>query len=250
MYAMPFVRVRPGEIISAELMNVILDKLEELEDTVNSLGQLNRIKIERFLPKEGVPVGQYMTIEGANFMHPPSDNLIQIAGKIVEEYTAPNTSRILTFRVPDSIEITNVHGEPVTITVSNEQFGSTQGTYNLFPPLPPAPAPYIETVTAEDGLTERINTGESAFINGGNFSDELSENEITITVFDASGNQVVYPKEPGDRIEIKSASPERVEFIVPDIEEIEHGDEQDVVVKIIVNARWATKVVTVHRSFS
>ena len=34
---MPTEKVRPGEIISSELMNFILNKLEELENTVNNL---------------------------------------------------------------------------------------------------------------------------------------------------------------------------------------------------------------------
>ena len=62
---MPIEKVRPGEIISSELMNFVLNKLEELEDKVNSLGGLDKVRIDQIKPLAGSPVDGFVRIEGA-----------------------------------------------------------------------------------------------------------------------------------------------------------------------------------------
>ena len=246
---MAFENVRPGEIISAELMNFILGKLRELEDRLDAgSGQPSGVRIDNFDPPDEIAVGQFLRVFGSNFAFPGPENIIEIDGELVTEFGAPNTSTLLTFRVPLTVEVENEEGDPLEITITNEEFGSVEATYTFLPPLPvTGPPPVIDTVTRIDGSTT-LNTGQEAIITGENFAPESQDNIITFTVSDGAGGFVTYPLE-GEELEIEMIDDNTIQVVVPDIVEIPAGQQRPVVLELTVEAQTASRPgVMVRRS--
>ncbi|MBW2737613.1 MAG: hypothetical protein JRE64_01940 [Deltaproteobacteria bacterium] len=242
---MSSVQVRPGEIISSELMNFILEKLEDLENQVSSLGQLNKVRITGFNPSEGAPVGEFIQVEGANFLHPPIENLILVAGKTVEEFSSPSTSSILTFRVPESIAITDEE-EPVIVSISNEEFGGTEATYTLYPAAT-GETPVIDTVVTEAGSTI-LNTDETAIINGENFASNPLNNDITFEIV-VAGEVIRYTVADGD-IDVPNSNEQKIQLKVPVIIEIPINQPRPVTLKVKVGQKTGIKAGVMIRRLS
>lgn len=231
-------RVRPGEIISSELMNFVLQKLEDLDNIVNSLGQLNRVRIDEFDPPEEVPVGEMLTVKGANFAHPPSENLVLVAGREVTEFFAPSTSAMITFRVPESIQITDNDGELVIVSITNQEFGHAESTYRLLPPVS-GPAPIISTVTTQDGSTI-LKTGQPAIIVGDHFAANPQNNVIKFQIVVSGGVSKTYTV-ADDAIDVGSSDEQQIKFTVPIIIEIPLNQQRPVTLKVRVGQKEGIK---------
>lgn len=236
-------KVRPGEIISSDIMNFVLSKLEELESTVNNLGQLNRIRIAQIGPLAGALVGSFIRIEGSNFLHPPGNNIIRIAGVLVTEFGSPSTSGIITCRVPATIDITDEQGEQVVVRVENPEFGVTEATYTLFPESS-QPDIVIESVRTEDGAT-LLRATEPAIITGDNFSPDADANQIQFEWIIAGGENVIYQ---ATEKEVISTTPGEMQIrvTVPDIEEIGAGQSRPVTLTLAFGDRTAHETVLVR----
>ncbi len=236
-------KVRPGEIISSDLMNFILNKLEELENTVNNLGQLNQIRITQIKPVAGAPVGSFIRIEGANFLHPPGNNVIRIAGELVTEFGSPSTSGIITCLVPDTIDITDGEGEEVVVHVENPEFGVTEATYRLFPESS-QPEIVIESVQTEAG-SATLNATAPAIITGENFSTNASANQIQFEWVVTGGNNVIYKV---TEKEVISTTPGnmQIRITVPDINEIDSGQIRPVTLTVAFGDRSIQQSVVVR----
>lgn len=239
---MPIEKVRPGEIISSELMNYILGKLEELEDKVNGLGGLDRVRIDQILPLAGSPVDGFIRIEGANFLHPPGNNIVRIAGKLVVEFSSPSTSGILTCRVPNTIDISDVAGEEIIVHVENAEYGTTEATYTLFPESS-QPAIVINTVLTEIGSTT-LNMGAPAIVTGDNFSTSADLNEIQLEWIGPAGSTTAEATEK----EVISSTPGemQIRFTVPEIAGFPAGQVRPVNLTLTFGERSAQVVVSVR----
>jgi len=239
---MPIEKVRPGEIISSELMNFVLNKLEELEDKVNSLGGLDKVRIDQIKPLAGSPVDGFVRIEGANFLHPPGDNIVRIAGELVVEFASPSTSGILTCRVPDTIDISDEEGEDVVVRVENSEYGITEATYTLFPESS-QPEIVIDTVLTETG-SATLNMGAPAIITGDNFSTNADSNEIQFEWIGPSGSSTAEATEK----EIISVTPGdmQIRFTVPEIVGFPAGQVRPVTMTLALGERSRQVTVSVR----
>lgn len=239
---MPIEKVRPGEIISSDLMNFILEKLEELEDKVNGLGGLDRVRIEQITPLAGSPVDGFIRIEGANFLHPPGDNIVRIAGRLVEEFASPSTSGILTCRVPDTIDISNPEGEEVVVHVENAEYGATEATYTLFPESS-QPSISIDSVLTESG-SSTLNMGEPAIVTGSNFSSNADLNLIQLEWIGPAGSTSAEAAEK----EVISTTPGamQISFIVPRIVGFPSGQVRPVNITLTFGDRSAQATVSLR----
>ncbi|ESQ11835.1 MAG TPA: hypothetical protein DDY14_15945 [Chromatiaceae bacterium] len=225
-------------------MNFILDKLEELENTVNNLGQLNQIKIDRIIPLAGAPVDTLIRIEGANFLHPPGDNIVRIAGELVVEFASPSTSGILTCRVPDTIDVNDDDGEPFVVRVENTKYGATEADYILFPESS-QPEILINTVLTETGSTT-LNMRAPAIITGENFSTNADLNEIRLEWIGPAGSTTAFATEK----EMISTTPGdmQMRFTVPEIPRFPSGQVRPVVVRLRFDERSDEETVSVRGS--
>jgi len=225
-------KVRPGEIISSDLMNFILNKLQELDDAVNGLGQTNQTRITGISPNAGGFVGEFMQIQGANFLHPPGDNVIRIGGQLVTEFQSPNTSALLSCRIPASLNVNDPAGEEVIVRVENAEFGSAEATYRVFPE--PAQAPVSIASVLTETNSDIINTGFTAIITGEGFANSAAENSIRLEA-------VIGGSDVSHTVTAKSVNtPTRIEFTVPDIPEIDPNNTQSMLLILEVGDRSDT----------
>lgn len=217
-----FDEVQPGDVISASLMNFVLDKLQELDGRVSSLedgsgGGAGQPFIERFEPATQVALGQLLVIHGQNFLFPPENNSVTLDGEPVTEFRLGSTSDKLRVVVPTTISVP-AGGRNVVIEVSNRS-GADQRLYRLLPEVPVVgDPPLISAVAPVTGT--RIFVQEDILITGENFAEEPADNIIVFRVSTASGDReyrdpVIGPAQPDPTTEIV--------VTVPDIEEIPAG---------------------------
>jgi len=242
---MPNERVRPGEIISSDLMNFILNKLDELEEAVGDIGQTNQVRIDEITPAAGGLVNGTITIIGANFLHPPGDNVVRIAGQLVTEFDAPSNNGTLTCRVPATIAITNPLGEEVVIRIENSGFGATEASYRLFPESTQPPVSIISVLRASGSAV--LNTTQEAIITGDNFSSDVAQNEVQLlesvsdaqTITRAVSVEEVISTTPGDM---------QVRITIPEITELPLNIPRPMTLRFTVDQQVASHQVSVRRT--
>jgi len=133
-------RVRPGELITAELINQMLAELESLEERVTRLEagvttpSEAAVIITRLIPPEGqaIRVGQELQVIGQNFGFSRGRHEAFIDDFRVLTFKDGSSDTALIFNIP--LQITNVPttGRPATLTVSN-QTSQAQKTISLLP---------------------------------------------------------------------------------------------------------------------
>jgi len=118
-------KVRPGDLISANLMNSFMDKLISLEDRIAVLEaagpDLNAVIITDFSPAGTLRVGDILEINGKNFSVPAVNNAVTVGGVSVPVFRFGSTDSKLIFDIPDvtGLDPTNGTSVPVTVTNSN-----------------------------------------------------------------------------------------------------------------------------------
>jgi hypothetical protein len=224
--AIPYTEVRPGEIISSDLINYILDELEDLDERVAALETggtpAEQVQITGFDPSNQVEAGQILSVLGKNFAFPPSSNAVTIDDTSVTSFRPDSTGSELKFVVPTSL-VVPTGGKNFRITVSNSK-GSDEKLYRILPAVAATgDPPVITNVAAADG-GPFIFVEQDIRITGQNFADDPTENIITFTVTTGPGEEVVYPKS-GETLNIDTGQSSTTEIVVtvPDIEEILSG---------------------------
>jgi hypothetical protein len=201
--------IKPGDIITSDLIKAIILNLNRLEEEVGNLGGLNRVRIDTIDPDRRI--GDLVNITGANFLHPPADNEVFVAGVRVTEFVPPGTSATITFRIPRAVSISDPDGEEVIIRIQSGEFGATEATY-LLRPESTAPAIVITGVTNASDGSNTLETGEEAIVEGENLGTNTGAINIT---FEHGGSDHVVT-------DIVSAEPDgtEVRFTVPAIDTI------------------------------
>lgn len=241
--------VRPGDLITSDLMNQLFRKIDEMEQRLASLeaggatGTL--LTITAFDPPNQIAVGQELSVFGSGFAFPPTDNQVTVEGVAVTQFRPGSTSTRLRFLVPSPGSPVPSSGRNVTIRVSNSN-GSVQRLYRILPPIPVVGnPPEITAVTREDG-SSNLRIGQLAIIEGQNFAATATDNTIRFRV-DTQGGPVVYPQ-PGSTLAITSANPEEIRLVVPEIDEVPATGGLSVTIEIIVGAHIpAVRVVNIRR---
>jgi hypothetical protein len=224
--AIVFTEVRPGDVISSDLMKYVLGKLDEIDGRVSDLetGGLpsDAVAITGFDPPNQVDTGQILTIFGRNFAFPPTDNVVTVDNTRITSFRPGSTGSILSFVVPISISVPS-GGKNVRVRVANSQ-GEDEKLYRLLPGAEaPGDPPVITSVVHAEG-EPFIFVNEPIRITGENFAEDPLENIITFQIMTGSG-PVIYPKE-GETLDIDVGQPDPTEIIVvtvPDIEEVVAG---------------------------
>jgi hypothetical protein len=204
---------RPGDLITADFFNALIEAIEDLQERVAELesgASTGGLTITGFDPPNQQRVGQEMAILGAGFLFPPALNSVTVDGVPVTEFRSGSDTGTLRFLVPALGGTLPPSGRGVPITVANTN-GSAERGYLVLPPLvSPTPPPVITEVEREDGNTT-LRIGLVAIITGSNFSTTPSENRIQFR----SGSNVFPP--PDQNVEITLAEAEEIRFVVPDI---------------------------------
>ncbi|MDQ3744628.1 MAG: hypothetical protein M3444_09625 [Acidobacteriota bacterium] len=210
--------VKPGQVISSDLMNRIINKLNALEKTLQGLpaggggvtGGPPSIALT-FSPSDGQAVGAELTVTG-KFDFPPSLNTVVVGdAPPITDFRAGSNLTTLKFLVPASINVPIGTLKTVTVRVVNSQ-GIGEGQYVLKPQVQATvPAPTINSVSNEDNSNfgATLQTGKKGAINGSNFSTTLANNTVELTI---AGVTAAVPT-----ASIVSVSPagDKLVFVVP-----------------------------------
>jgi hypothetical protein len=218
--------VKPGELISSDLMNYVLGKLIEFDGRISTLEaggtKGSVVTINSFDPPNQVAAGQVLSVFGTNFAFPPSNNAVTLDDVSVTAFRPDSTGSLLKFVVPTSLNIPT-GGKNVKITVTNTQ-GTTNVLYRILPAVPvTGPDPVITNV-ADASNNPFIRIGFPVRITGQNFAADPTQDIITFQITTASGT-VVYPK-PGQTLVIDKTNSNATQIVVtvPDIAEIQQSN--------------------------
>jgi hypothetical protein len=147
--------VRPGELITAELMNQILGQLESLELRVAALESRPPVGsepvpvISDWSPKP-VAVRQRLDVTGLNFPATPSATSVDLDGNFVTHFISANATS-MSFEVPPGIQQLP---RDVPLTIRNGQLSATVKVKVIPETVIPKGTMFVNDVTPSLGLIE------------------------------------------------------------------------------------------------
>ncbi len=161
--AQPFERVKPGDLITANLMNRILNELDSLETRTTALeggggGGSGAPIINAPPPPASVRMGDELRIIGKNFGL-PAQNVVTMDGATVTQFKAGSNDGLLIFDVP-AVQGVPQQGKTVTLTLSNAKgFAST--TILLLPFQPTIPTGSLVVSMSQAPADPALLAGQS-----------------------------------------------------------------------------------------
>jgi hypothetical protein len=158
-------QVRPGELITAELINQILAQLEGLETRIVTLEAAGggvttgpSVVITGLQPSGSVPVQSELRILGRNFGL-PSANVVTIDGVPVGQIKSGSTDTLLIVDVP-LIGGVAEQGKTVTLTVSNPS-GFAQTSLVIVPAVQTTPTGSLFVTLSRSPTEPQLLPGQS-----------------------------------------------------------------------------------------
>jgi hypothetical protein len=154
--------VRPGDLITAELMNRIVTALNTLETRVTALEGAGApggtVTITGVSPTGPIPMGSELRVFGTNFGL-PTFNIVTLDGVPVTQFKAGSSDTLLIFDVP-AIQGVPPQGRTVTLTVSNQKgFASTPVI--IVPAQTSIPSGQLFVVLSQPPPDPQLNPGNS-----------------------------------------------------------------------------------------
>jgi hypothetical protein len=134
-----FSRVRPGDLITASLFNLIYDELESLEQRLAALGvggTTDQLSITGIIPAGPVRVGDEIRILGTGF-GTATLNVVTFDGVLVNQIKPASSSTQLVVDVPALAGVPST-GKNVGLFVSNQK-GTVSATLTVLPFAPVIP---------------------------------------------------------------------------------------------------------------
>lgn len=117
--------VQSGDVITAEMWNLVVDNLKDLDDRLSLVGtgpgtNGPPILINRW-PTGDVEVGSLLTLNGRNFLRPKELNTVTLGTVPINQFSNNSDESTLTFVIPD------IYGNlPRTVPVSvSHQYGTS-----------------------------------------------------------------------------------------------------------------------------
>jgi hypothetical protein len=231
--------VRPGDIISSELINFVLTQLQLLDGRVGKLetggASGSQVVITGFDPPSQIAAGQILSVQGNNFAFPPDQNQVTVDGTPILTFRPDSTSSLLRFIVPTTLTIP-LDGRNVIIRVQNSQ-GEAAALYRLLPVITaPGNPPAISTATPVSGPFIFVN--QALLITGQNFAANPLNNLIRFRITVSTGVQQVYPQGGAVlNINVANSNTRQIEVTVPDIVEVPSGQSRPVTLEVGVGAQ-------------
>ena len=225
-----FETVRPGDVITADLINRIIRKLQELEDKVGTGGSTTPQVITSLDPETEQVVGGQLTING-NFDTPLNNNTVRVGTTTIPAANflpGSGGSRII-FQIPTSIVVAAGSKLPVTISVQTSTKGTGSREYQLAPQpqtgVPnPQPAEIRSTVNTSLGANQ-VETTRAARITGQNLSPNPTVNFVTTN---QAGAQVRTPAS------VTSATPTQIDLTVPSVPGVTQFSPVTLTVEVVI----------------
>lgn len=216
-------RVQPGEVISSNLINEILERLEDLEAGAGSGGSPGEeIEITGFSPPGEQAVGQVMAILGQNLPFPPDGGTVLLGDFPVPLSAlriAPSNRQRIELVVPEIGEVP-AGGRSLFVRVRGGR-GGDQLAYRILPSAG-VETPVIENVHREGSPTtvHVVPMGDVAVLQGTGFSDAVGDLTISFQPLGISPTPAPYPREGDPPLDISLASPTEIRVRVPVMPEV------------------------------
>src|SRR4030095_619898 len=248
-----FESVRPGDVITSDLMNLILAKLQDIDDRVTTLETVgpgaDQSLIESFDPPAQQEVGKVLTIFG-KFDFPLATNIVTVDGVPVSGFRPGSNNLQLIILVP-AITIPAIGVKSVKIRVTNIEGQDERGYLVFKAGQSTVPNPDIQTiVNLEDtiGDLSTLQALKKAKITGTNFAANPLDNIIKFKVSIGS-NTITYPRQ-GDPPLIIDTNPAQtnttqIVVTVPDIQGIGINNPVPIVVEVGVGTAVPDSMATI-----
>lgn len=247
--------VNPGDIISSDLINYLIDALADMDKRVTQLEGImpaSTIAITSFEPPLQQAIGQVLVINGSGFAFPPEQNIVRVDDVQVTSFRVGSTSNRLEFIVP---AVSNVpqSGRNVAISVRNSSGGPVQRLYRIMPAIPVVGnPPSISAVIRTDNTNAPLTPGQDAFIQGANFSTTANENIVGMK-FTALVNNVptviTLPRQNDPPIAVTQPTANQIRVTLPLMPELPLNQNTTLTVSVTVGAHpSATANATVRRT--
>jgi len=235
--------VNPGDIISSNLVNYLIDAVIDLDQRLSALQAVTPsgpIVITTFEPAIEQSIGQVLVINGSGFLFPPEQNVVRIDSTQVTSFRPGSTSARLEFIVPPVIPTVPVGGRNAVVSVQNSLGGPVQRLYRLTPAVAvPGSPPTITTIVRADGTAGPLTPGQDAFVNGTNFSPTASQNIVGLRfVVLISGVPTTFTMPPPPVV-VVNASPTQLRVTLPAMPTLILNDPTTLNVQVTVGAHPA-----------
>jgi hypothetical protein len=152
--------VNPGDLILANLFNLLLDGYSTLDDRVTALesGTVGNGVVITGLSATSVQVGQTLTVSGRNFAFSVGSQQVLIDAFPVNAFQAGSSDTQLVFTVPTTINDVPAQGRSAVLSVGN---GSSTAKQNIFL-MPPFVLTGGVDVNYVGPVTGAITAGQAA----------------------------------------------------------------------------------------
>lgn len=124
-------RVNSGDIISADFMNVILTRVDTLEEKVRNLEQSSSpagVIITDVVGPDPFRIGDRVHVLGRNFSQPAEANTVTVGGERVQSFAFGGSDQELIFDLP-AVSNLNQNGSPVLVVVQTA--GGAMASYQI-----------------------------------------------------------------------------------------------------------------------
>lgn len=127
--------VQPGDLITSEFMNMLIEKLKSLENRIAALEALGpggeAVIVISLFPPGPLRLGQELQITGRNFDLTTGSSIVFVDDVLVTAFKSGSDDELLIFDIPNVPNVP-LAGRTATLTVGN-QTSSTQRTIFLLP---------------------------------------------------------------------------------------------------------------------
>lgn len=227
------IHVRPGDVISSDLFNQMLDRIAALEAAVAGGGggpSTGTVTIDHFESAAGVTINQVavegvLAIVGSNLPFPATGMSVSIGNNQfvpLNRFRPTSTSSRLEFTVPD---LGNLPAGGSNLFVRVHRGASVAQRLLLFLPAEGPPAPAITSVhPPEQAPGTPSAMGTTLVVEGSNFAPNPTSELIRLTPLGIPGARTYPLPGMGLNIDTAASGPNILRFVIPDMEEITVSD--------------------------
>jgi len=177
--------VRPGDVITSDLINRIIGLINEHDALLAGGGSGSTgtgTLLTGFFQTIEQNVGKNLTVFG-NFDFPLATNALSIDGVTISPaaFLVGSNNVQIVFKIPSTIVVAPNTKKPVTVRIVNTK-GTDQRPYQLLPEVPGLPDPVISDVRDTGSNSATVRSGMEARITGQNFASPAANNAIVFTL--------------------------------------------------------------------
>lgn len=187
--------VRPGDVISSDLLNRIIGLLNEHDALLaggNGGGSQTGLLLTGFSPAQQQNIGKNLTLFG-NFDFPLATNAVSIDGVPISPAAllAGSNNIQLVFTIPTNLSVPSGQTKSVLVRIVNSK-GTDQKPYVLLPQVAGAPNPSISDARDVVSGNAILRSSREARITGLNFATPAANNQVSL-VLNPGPAQVSFP---------------------------------------------------------